>query len=83
MSYYWGTEKKLVKIIFLRIALRFAFLIPCAFLVRVALNSLGYDHLSSNWVIGISIALMLTIGDYITNVCFSKALYIKQTVEKA
>ncbi len=65
-----------MKIIFLRIALRFAFLIPCAFLVRIALNSLGYDHLSSNWVIGISIALMLTIGDYITKSAFPK-LYAK------
>ena len=65
-----------MKIIFLRIALRFAFLIPCAFLVRLVLNSLGYGHLSSNWVIGISIILMLTIGDYITKSTFPK-LYTK------
>ena len=61
-----------MKIIFLRIVLRFAFLIPCAFLVRVALNFLGYGHLSSNWVIGISIVFMLTIGDYITKSAFPK-----------
>jgi hypothetical protein len=52
--------------------LRFAFLIPCAFLVRVALYSLGYGDLSLNWVLGISIALTLTIGDYITKSAFPK-----------
>ena len=61
-----------MKIIFLRIVMRFAFLIPCAFLVRVALNFLGYGDLSLNWVLGISITLTLTIGDYITKSAFPK-----------
>ena len=61
-----------MKILFLRIVLRFAFLLPCVFLVRVALPFLGYGHLSLNWVLGISITLTLTIGDYITKAFFPK-----------